>query len=286
MFAVATGQFYQHFKYWLGAGLAAAAIILPWHVAQVWLHGQTFLHDYVMVNLAGRVVALVHQEPRGPLFYFEILRDGFGVFGILWPLAYIWAIWTIGTKDSGQKLLLLLWITVPLFLFSLATTKLGWYMIFIYPAIAILLGRTTVELCGARTAIAGLAAVMAVWYFRAPVAVEGNPEIKHFLRTVNEIVPSHQPLYLYADRPCEPTGGLTEYRTRAAQRMVPAIVFYSDRRIECATPDVSPSAGAEPKYFVVDTRWHDLPPQLESPVHREGPYVLATLTPAAVSASH
>jgi 4-amino-4-deoxy-L-arabinose transferase-like glycosyltransferase len=279
LFAAATGRFYQHLKYWLIAALLAGIIILPWHAAQLWLHGPTFIHDYVNVNLAGRVFGLVHQESRSSLFYFQILHAGFGAFGLLWPLSYVWALWTARKCDRGQKLLLLIWITVPLLLFSLANTKLGWYVIFIYPAIALVLARAAVELCGARTAVAGIAAVMALLYFRAPATVEGSPEIKHFVQTVAELVPATEALYVYNDQPCDRTASLTEYERSASQRLPPSLVFYFDRPIKCATADPDAAGRAKQSYFVVDTRRNALPPELQFPLYRDGSFILAALKP-------
>ena len=64
--------------------------------------------------------------------------------------------------------LLLVWITLPLLLFSVAQTKLGWYISMIYPAIALLLGLALVDLFTERWALGVVAVVMCVCCLRLP----------------------------------------------------------------------------------------------------------------------
>jgi len=57
-------------------------------------------------------------------------------------------------RRDRRSWLLLVWITLPLLLFSLAQTKLGWYISMLYPAIALVLGLALAELLTERLALA------------------------------------------------------------------------------------------------------------------------------------
>ena len=90
-YALITGQFHARRKCWGLAILLAGVIILPWHLWQIWIYGKSFLHDYFVVNLFGRIASVLEENQHGPLFYFDILRDGFSIVGsgYLWPAAYL-----------------------------------------------------------------------------------------------------------------------------------------------------------------------------------------------------
>jgi 4-amino-4-deoxy-L-arabinose transferase-like glycosyltransferase len=53
----------HYISYWLIAGLLASAIMLPWHLWQLWVHGHLFFHEYVSVNLIGRMSRLIEIDP-------------------------------------------------------------------------------------------------------------------------------------------------------------------------------------------------------------------------------
>ncbi len=165
-----TGQFHARLRYWSLAILLAGAIILPWHLWQLWIHGGSFLHDYLVVNLFGRMTDVLEENKHGALFYLGILRDGFPVVGsgYLWPAAYLWGAWTAWRREYRQKVLLLAWITIPLLLFSLAQTKLPWYVVIIYPGIALLISGALSELLGGPRALAACALALALFSFRLP----------------------------------------------------------------------------------------------------------------------
>src|SRR5437867_1917161 len=70
LYAVITGQFHARRKCWSLAILLAGVIILPWHLWQIWIYGKSFLHDYFVVNLFGRIASVLEENQHGPLFYF------------------------------------------------------------------------------------------------------------------------------------------------------------------------------------------------------------------------
>jgi 4-amino-4-deoxy-L-arabinose transferase-like glycosyltransferase len=211
LYAVLTGQLGRQRRYWLGAILIGSAIVLPWHLLQLWLHGTAFLHDYFVVNVVGRVFNLVEQTNRGSLFYFGVIHQGFSYFASICALAYVHTVLSIRGQHTRQKLLLLIWSVVPLLLFSLATTKLGWYVMLTYPALALITGNSLVQFFGARTAVAITAAAMAVLCFRLPADVDGSPGTRDFVRSVSQIVPAEIPIYVYSKTDCRTGGTLTQY---------------------------------------------------------------------------
>jgi 4-amino-4-deoxy-L-arabinose transferase-like glycosyltransferase len=222
--------------YWAIAGVCVGVVILPWHLWQYWMHGSLFLQDYVGVNLISRLSQAIerHQEP--PWFYLNILRKGFSIWGYLWPLAYLWGVRKAWQHDDRRLWLLLAWITGPLLVFSIAQTKLGWYISMIYPAIALLLALALAELVTARVALGVVAVVMAVCCIRLPVTVNGAPGVREFAAYVAQQTAPGDTIYVF-ERVCEPHGLSLpdDALLQSGQNVEPSLRFYlpPDRRLRC-----------------------------------------------------
>jgi 4-amino-4-deoxy-L-arabinose transferase-like glycosyltransferase len=219
---------------WAVATLLAGMVILPWHLWQYALHGAPFVHEYAGVNLTGRLFQAFEGNTGGPLNYLDTLRRGFSIWGYLWPLAYIWAAWQASARADQRSRLLLVWITLPLLLFSLAQTKLGWYISMIYPAIALLLGLALAELLTERLALALVTAVMFVCCLRLPVPADGSPDVKQFARQAVQWLNTGEPIYV-SEQVCavqtQSFGSRTP--TIPVGYIRPAMRFYIDKPLRC-----------------------------------------------------
>ena len=218
-----TGQFHARRRYWSLAILLAGAIILPWHLWQLWIHGGSFLHDYLVVNLFGRMTDVLGENKHGPLFYLGILRDGFPVVGsgYLWPAAYSGAHGLHGEGSTGRKFSCSPGLQFLSWLFSLAQTKLPWYVVIIYPGIALLISGALSELLGGPRALAACALALALFYFRLPTIADGSPDVKQFAKSVTQVVSTHEPIYVYRRHEPERNGSIVQHNYRGAQNLRP-----------------------------------------------------------------
>jgi 4-amino-4-deoxy-L-arabinose transferase-like glycosyltransferase len=274
-YALITGQFRQQRTYWLGAVLIASAIILPWHLLQLWLHGTAFLHEYFVVNVLGRVFTLVEQTSRGPLFYLTVIQQGFPYFAYLCGLAYLYNIRTVRRKHTRQKMLLLLWISVPLLLFSLAATKLGWYVMLTYPGIALVAGSTLTAFMGDRLAVAAVATAMALSSFRLPADSDGSPDARTFAIEVNRIRTPGLPIFVYSEKDCRAGETLGQYvHSSGMLNIVPSLIYYLDRPVAC-TNTKPQGPGEAPRYLVTDT-WTSSSEEPATVLLRRGRFLLST----------
>ncbi|MBI3326404.1 MAG: glycosyltransferase family 39 protein [Nitrospinae bacterium] len=209
--------------WWMVAGVGAAVVMLPWHLWQYWVHGQLFLGEYVSVNLVGRLFHTVEEHHGDPLFYLGVLQQGFPLWGYLWPLAFGWAVWQAYQQRDRRACMLLCWITVPLLLFSMAQTKLGWYINMVYPAIALLVGLALAELLTDKVTLGIVAAVMLACCIRLPAAPEGSAGVKPFA--------PHAAQYV------DPTDTVSVVEPTCATRMpsldAAVLLFYLNRRLTC-----------------------------------------------------
>jgi 4-amino-4-deoxy-L-arabinose transferase-like glycosyltransferase len=220
--------------YWAVAALLAGVLILPWHLWQFARHGPPFLHDYVGVNLTSRLFRTFEGNAGSPLHYVDILRRGFSIWGYVWPLAYIGAAWKAIAQGDRRMKLVLVWLTLPLLLFSVAQTKLGWYISMIYPAIALLLALALIELFTARWALGVVAVVMCVCCLRVPVPANGSHDVKQFALQAAPLVLPGESIYL-TQEVCPPhTRAFTSNASFSQiESLRPALRFYIDRPLIC-----------------------------------------------------
>ncbi len=279
-YALMTGQFHACRRYWSLAILLAGAIILPWHLWQIWIHGGSFLYDYLVVNLFGRMTDVLEENKHGPLFYLGILRDGFPVVGsgYLWPAAGLWAAWTARRKEYRQKVLLLTWITIPLLLFSLAQTKLPWYVVFVYPGIALLLSGALSEFLGGPRALAACAFALALFYFRLPTIADGSPDVKQFAKSVTQVVSTHEPIYVYRRHEPERNGSIVQHNYRGAQNLRPSLTYYLDHPLVCMDVDNQAALERADNAYVIVHTHPGAPHILDSILLRQDHYILARPT--------
>jgi 4-amino-4-deoxy-L-arabinose transferase-like glycosyltransferase len=280
LYALITGQFHGRRGYWSLAILLAGAIILPWHVWQIWIHGNSFLRDYFVINLFSRITDVVEEHRHSPFFYFSVLRDGFSIFGsgYLWPAAYLWAAWTALTREYRQSVLLLTWVTIPLLLLSLAQTKLPWYIIFIFPGIALLISGAITEVLRGAPVIVTSALIASLFYFRLPAIVDGSPDIKQFAEGVSRMVSSYEPIYVYREDDPGVTGNTAQHKYLGAQNLRPSLIFYLHHPLVCV--DIGNQSALEQAnnaYVIVHTERSGLPDELElnRVLLRRGDYTLA-----------
>jgi 4-amino-4-deoxy-L-arabinose transferase-like glycosyltransferase len=226
----------RHLGYWTAAGALAAAVALPWHLWQYSMHGDLFLREYVGFNLVERVFQTVEMHHGGPFFYLYLIRRGFLIWGYILPLAYLWGVWRVWYKGDQRTVLLLCWVAIPLILFAIAQTKLGWYINMTYPPLALLLAIALADLLTARAALAVVAVGMLVCCLHLPNPADGSPDVKAFAQEAVHILSPDHSLYVIKsacanDRP-SPTAGelfMTDTQIR------PSMVFYLNRPLICIT---------------------------------------------------
>lgn len=222
---------------WL-APLVAVAVVTPWYGYQLVTHREAFLSEHIAWLLfergAGHAAAAPPSEPFG---YFRELAISY------WPWLPLAAcgVWIAARKafkvgprsgpagewdarDSAR--LLLVWLVVVLGVMSLAREKKLWYVMSVYPALAVLSAdcltgmirtphlRERVVLGGfALLAAAGSVLALTPWG-SAPAR---RPDLQHMALAARSMVPEHERLVFL--------GG--NYWSIAHQ-----FVFHSDRTLE------------------------------------------------------
>ncbi|MBP9669873.1 glycosyltransferase family 39 protein [Candidatus Woesebacteria bacterium] len=106
-------------------------VVVPWHVYAYITHGNAFLTPYLLEQVIRRATVPIEFHTESRFFYLNFLYQDLGLGVILTAL--------FGLLVT-RNFLLIWWLALPLFIFTLAKTRLSWYILPVYPAIALLIG--------------------------------------------------------------------------------------------------------------------------------------------------
>jgi 4-amino-4-deoxy-L-arabinose transferase-like glycosyltransferase len=125
--------------FWLGAA-AAAVLVLPWHVAMLWQHGSAFVEQYLGHSILERATGVIDDHGGGRLYYVHRLYRYFYPWVLLAPFALALSV-RHALRGSAPVRLLVVAAFLVFGLFTLAETKLRWYIVPLYPLLAVFTGR-------------------------------------------------------------------------------------------------------------------------------------------------
>lgn len=122
--------------FWLGISLGIIPLV-SWYIAQFWYYGLYFLKSNLLNQSLKRVWEDVGSH-TGPIWYYllEILENI-----TPWQLFWLWGLKFVNDhKNFSWGKLIIVWSGVYLVAISLMQTKLPWYVLPLYPSIAITIG--------------------------------------------------------------------------------------------------------------------------------------------------
>lgn len=127
---------------WWGVALGSLPV-LGWYGAQ-WLHyGQAFLDLGLLQQALSRVWRPVENHTGPPWYYLlEVMK-----YSLPWLLFLPWGLRRVWeNRNMGWAKLLLVWLGGYLLVISLMSTKLPWYVMPLYPALALVVGMELAEI--------------------------------------------------------------------------------------------------------------------------------------------
>ncbi|HKA90119.1 MAG TPA: glycosyltransferase family 39 protein [Haliangiales bacterium] len=158
---------------------AAALIWAPWHVAMTVLDGRAFWAGYLGTNVLRRAgESLI--APTGPGYYLEILWRHEGPLVLLAAAGLAFAAARAWRRRAGDALVLL-WLVGVVGAFTLASSRIEYYLLPAYPALALAMVRPLALLRPALAAAAGAALVAASAVAHLPQRIgdtDRSPEIR------------------------------------------------------------------------------------------------------------
>ena len=224
---------------WREWGLALIlllAISLPWHISQALAYGQRFFQEYIFHNLLERAATTIdiqyHQQP--PWFYLDVIRQGFSYAAWALPPAALLAGYRALRRREPGLILLLFWALVPLAVYSASSTKLGWYIVEAYPALALLLAWFLVTLLGQQWGVALVVAFLVFFGWRLPSPRDGSPDAKAVAPAVRYLAGKDQEVLLCMRGGDHPAPAMLFYAGRPVKH-----VLYGDGGLQRALPGAS-----------------------------------------------
>jgi 4-amino-4-deoxy-L-arabinose transferase-like glycosyltransferase len=112
-------------------------VAAPWHLAMFAKHGGEFFDSYFIYHVFKRGTEAIEGKGGSLLWYLTVIKVGFRIWAIPLLLAVPYALYKAFKKDKTAAFLLL-WAGVIFAFFSLAKSKLIWYIIPIYPPLSLL----------------------------------------------------------------------------------------------------------------------------------------------------
>jgi 4-amino-4-deoxy-L-arabinose transferase-like glycosyltransferase len=146
--------------FWRGVGLAAL-IVLPWHIFILATQPALMARDYFGLNFLERAATTVGGHSGDRYFYIAALQQRFFPWFYGAPVA---AALAVAGLSRGERQGRLVWLLAALVfvIYTIAQTKLEWYIVPLYPALALLVGATISEALGGSQPIALAGLLLAV----------------------------------------------------------------------------------------------------------------------------
>ena len=133
--------------------LSALAVILPWHLYMVSLHGKSFIDSYIFYHILERASSSIEDKGKPIYWYLIVLKVSMRIWFILLIPSFFFALLAalnknylskikiyITNKEADGFLFLIIWALVPFVFLSLSISKLIWYVMPIYVPLSILCG--------------------------------------------------------------------------------------------------------------------------------------------------
>lgn len=119
--------------------ISSTLIFLPWHIVMYQKYGMSFLKEYIGYHVLSRAVSEIEDKGKPFLWYVVVLKVSMRLWFITLLGALPLALFKSYKKDK-RLVFLSIWMLVVFFFFSLAKSKLVWYIIPIYPVAALING--------------------------------------------------------------------------------------------------------------------------------------------------
>ena len=135
--------FTKHFTAFWGIGLL---LLSPWLIYMFLSFGSNFWNWFVVYCGLTRTISPIEGHSGSYLFYFSYLINNERLWAILLPFAAGLCIFNIVFKRSKADSLLLAWMGIVLLVFTIAQTKLSWYILPALPAFALAISNLLYQL--------------------------------------------------------------------------------------------------------------------------------------------
>ncbi|OGC47169.1 hypothetical protein A2886_00800 [candidate division WWE3 bacterium RIFCSPHIGHO2_01_FULL_42_13] len=122
------------------AAISALVIFVPWHLEMWRRFGQIFINNYFFYHVIERGTSEIEQKGRPFWWYLIILKVSMRIWFVALLAAFPFAAVLAFYKKNKAHIFLMVWTLVIFLFFSSAKSKLVWYIVPLYPVLAIMVG--------------------------------------------------------------------------------------------------------------------------------------------------
>lgn len=127
-------------KNYIAICVSFVVVCLPWHLAMYLRFGKDFVNSYLIYHIFDRAISAIEDKGQPFYWYLIVLKVSMRLWFIVLLSAFPFSV-IRGLKYKDKKhLFLVFWSLVILIFFSVAKSKIIWYIIPVYPVLAIING--------------------------------------------------------------------------------------------------------------------------------------------------
>jgi 4-amino-4-deoxy-L-arabinose transferase-like glycosyltransferase len=216
-FAIGNRRRKENFnRQFFGGLLLFAAIVLPWHIYMWARYGTDFIVNYLGFQVIHRALTTLEGNYGGPRYYLLVIAERGTPWVFFLPLAFLRAL-----RDRRLQTFAVFSLILLIF-FTLIRTKLSWYIVPVYPALAIIVAFHLDDILReyprfARLYPAAIAAVIGAFLVLSVHYIQGFDKVRGDVKLLLHDVPKGYsgPLLLCSDHENLP---------------IPADLYYSQRK--------------------------------------------------------
>lgn len=119
--------------------LSCLLVALPWHIYMYMQFGESFLKNYIGYHVLGRAFNNIEDKGRPFCWYLIVLKVSMRIWFIALLGAFPFTVFKTFKKDK-RFVFLTLWALSMFLFFSIAKSKLIWYVIPLYPVLSLMVG--------------------------------------------------------------------------------------------------------------------------------------------------
>ena len=113
----------------------------PWYIAEIIRHGRSFIDNFFLLRTVARFTTPFEGHTGPVYYYFGVLFLGFFPWSSFLPFSFFHLLKKKEKIERKKSFLIISWFCVIFIFFSLAKSKLPGYILPLYPACALAVGR-------------------------------------------------------------------------------------------------------------------------------------------------
>ncbi len=187
--------------YLIAGGVLSVLILAWWHLAVFYSYGQDFVDRYFITHLISRTTTALDDHTGTFFTYFRVIPNKGRPWSFIGLALIPLLVFRIIRNRERSHLLPVVWASCVILLFSAVKTKLHWYIMPVYPALAIMTGWGAEKIFRKYTVPAvSLIFVLTLAYLTIEKDIydlDYSPKIKATALGVMETIPAGKKVFLY-----------------------------------------------------------------------------------------